>query len=283
MNARNEKKVVRTGRAAIAVIPEMVGHTLAVPHNGKKFIPGVCINENMVGHKLGRSSAPARTFKGHSVKATATRSTAAKAGAPGQIRRRHGIHCQTELRAESRRRRARLVLELIKGRRVEQALDTLAVRQARHRAGDLQAAALGGRERELPERREGPRRGCGPAVREAGDRQRRSAHEAHPSGSDGKGVSLPATHLAHRAGAGTEGGHGWPRRAGDHCNRRQAGAAKRAAAKKRVPAKKSVARRRLRRRSLPARRAAQRSRQILRWLAPSGLAAAAATKRRCGE
>ena len=72
MNARNEKKVVRTWSRRSTVIPEMVGHTLAV-HNGKKFIP-VYITENMVGHKLGEFS-PTRVFKGHSVKA-ATEKTA---------------------------------------------------------------------------------------------------------------------------------------------------------------------------------------------------------------
>jgi len=66
MNARNEKKVVRTWSRRSTVIPEMVGHTLAV-HNGKKFIP-VYVTENMVGHKLGEFSQT-RTFKGHSVKA----------------------------------------------------------------------------------------------------------------------------------------------------------------------------------------------------------------------
>ena len=45
------------------LLPEMVGHTIAV-HNGKKFIP-VYVTENMVGHKLGEFS-PTRTFKGHS-------------------------------------------------------------------------------------------------------------------------------------------------------------------------------------------------------------------------
>jgi small subunit ribosomal protein S19 len=73
MNARNEKKVVRTWSRRSTVIPEMVGHTLAV-HNGKKFIP-VYITENMVGHKLGEFSMT-RTFKGHSVKAATE--TAAK-------------------------------------------------------------------------------------------------------------------------------------------------------------------------------------------------------------
>ena len=72
MNARNEKKVLRTWSRRSTIIPEMVGHTIAV-HNGKKFIP-VYITENMVGHKLGEFS-PTRTFKGHSVKA-ATEKTA---------------------------------------------------------------------------------------------------------------------------------------------------------------------------------------------------------------
>ncbi len=73
MNARNDKKVLRTWSRRSTVIPEMVGHTLAV-HNGKKFIP-VYVTENMVGHKLGEFSFT-RTFKGHSVKAATE--TAAK-------------------------------------------------------------------------------------------------------------------------------------------------------------------------------------------------------------
>jgi len=68
MNARSEKKVVRTWSRRSTIIPEMVGHTLAV-HNGKKFIP-VYVTENMVGHKLGEFSFT-RQFKGHSVKAAA--------------------------------------------------------------------------------------------------------------------------------------------------------------------------------------------------------------------
>jgi small subunit ribosomal protein S19 len=68
MNTRNEKKVVRTWSRRSTILPEMVGHTLAV-HNGKKFIP-VYVTENMVGHKLGEFSFT-RQFKGHSVKAAA--------------------------------------------------------------------------------------------------------------------------------------------------------------------------------------------------------------------
>lgn len=65
MNRANEKKVVKTWSRRSTVIPEMVGHTLAV-HNGKKFVP-VYVTENMVGHKLGEFAAT-RSFKGHPVK-----------------------------------------------------------------------------------------------------------------------------------------------------------------------------------------------------------------------
>ena len=66
MNAKGEKKVVRTWSRRSTILPEFIGHTIAV-HNGKKFIP-VYVTENMVGHKLGEFS-PTRTFKGHAAKA----------------------------------------------------------------------------------------------------------------------------------------------------------------------------------------------------------------------
>ena len=72
------RRCVRTWSRRSTVIPEMVGHTLAV-HNGKKFIP-VYVTENMVGHKLGEFS-PTRSFKGHSVRA-ATETAAKPAGPP---------------------------------------------------------------------------------------------------------------------------------------------------------------------------------------------------------
>jgi small subunit ribosomal protein S19 len=78
MNRGGEKKVIKTWSRRSTVIPEMVGHTLAV-HNGKKFIP-VYITENMVGHKLGEF-APTRLFKGHTTKADKAAQVAA-AGAP---------------------------------------------------------------------------------------------------------------------------------------------------------------------------------------------------------
>ena len=62
MNKRSERKVIKTWSRRSTVVPEMVGHTIAV-HNGKKFIP-VYVTENMVGQKLGEFS-PTRTFKKH--------------------------------------------------------------------------------------------------------------------------------------------------------------------------------------------------------------------------
>ena len=79
MNRQADKKVIKTWSRRSTVIPEMVGHTMAV-HNGKKFIP-VYVTENMVGHKLGEF-APTRTFKGHTTKSEKAAAAAPAAGAP---------------------------------------------------------------------------------------------------------------------------------------------------------------------------------------------------------
>ena len=84
MNRGGEKKVLKTWSRRSTVIPEMVGHTLAV-HNGKKFIP-VYLTENMVGHKLGEF-APTRAFKGHTTKADKAASVAPAAPAGARLRR----------------------------------------------------------------------------------------------------------------------------------------------------------------------------------------------------
>ena len=73
MNARNERKVIKTWSRRSTISPEFVGHTVAV-HNGNKFIP-VYITENMVGHKLGEF-APTRLFRGHGGKLADKRSSA---------------------------------------------------------------------------------------------------------------------------------------------------------------------------------------------------------------
>ena len=54
MNARGEKRIVKTWSRRSTVFPQMIGHTIAV-HDGRKHVP-VYITENMVGHKLGSCS-----------------------------------------------------------------------------------------------------------------------------------------------------------------------------------------------------------------------------------
>ena len=61
-NDSNDKRVIRTWSRRSTIIPEMVGHTIAV-HDGRKHVP-VYVTEDMVGHKLGEF-VPTRTFKGH--------------------------------------------------------------------------------------------------------------------------------------------------------------------------------------------------------------------------
>ena len=62
MNAKGEKKVLKTWSRSSTIFPEFVGHTIAV-HDGRKHVP-VYVTEDMVGHKLGEF-ALTRTFKGH--------------------------------------------------------------------------------------------------------------------------------------------------------------------------------------------------------------------------
>ena len=63
-NAAGERKVIKTWSRRSTIIPDMVGHTIAV-HDGRKHVP-VYVTEAMVGHKLGEFS-PTRTFKYHAV------------------------------------------------------------------------------------------------------------------------------------------------------------------------------------------------------------------------
>lgn len=62
MNARGEKKVLRTWSRASVIFPQMLGHTIAV-HDGRRHVP-IYVTENMVGHRLGEF-APTRHFRGH--------------------------------------------------------------------------------------------------------------------------------------------------------------------------------------------------------------------------
>ncbi len=61
-NASDSKSVIKTWSRASTILPDMIGHTIAV-HNGRTHIP-VYITEQMVGHKLGEF-ALTRTYRGH--------------------------------------------------------------------------------------------------------------------------------------------------------------------------------------------------------------------------
>ena len=74
LNRSRQKKVLKTWARRCTILPEFVGHTLAV-HNGNKFIP-IYVTENMVGHKLGEF-VPTRIFRGHG-------QTAEKTATPGK-------------------------------------------------------------------------------------------------------------------------------------------------------------------------------------------------------
>ena len=63
LNEKNKKEVIKTWARACTIIPDMVGHTIAV-HDGRKHVP-VYVSEQMVGHKLGEF-APTRSFRSHS-------------------------------------------------------------------------------------------------------------------------------------------------------------------------------------------------------------------------
>ncbi len=69
LNAKNEKRVLKTWSRSSTIFPQMVGHTIAV-HDGRRHVP-VYIVEDMVGHKLGEF-APTRTYRGHGDKRTRT-------------------------------------------------------------------------------------------------------------------------------------------------------------------------------------------------------------------
>ena len=62
MNSSGSKQMIKTWSRRSMIVPEMLGHTIAV-HDGRKHVP-VFITESMVGHKLGEF-APTRTFRSH--------------------------------------------------------------------------------------------------------------------------------------------------------------------------------------------------------------------------
>lgn len=69
MNQDGQRKVLKTWSRRSTIMPQMIGHTLAV-HDGRKHIP-VYVTEDMVGLKLGEF-APTRTFRSHAGKSEKT-------------------------------------------------------------------------------------------------------------------------------------------------------------------------------------------------------------------
>src|SRR3989344_4739086 len=94
-----DKKPVKTWSRRSTILPEFIGLTIAV-HNGKQHVP-VYIQDQMVGHKLGEF-ALTRTFKGH----------------PGDKKAIvRGVRLSVD--------KGRLVADLIRGKKVDQALNIL--------------------------------------------------------------------------------------------------------------------------------------------------------------
>lgn len=62
LNKQGIKETIKTWSRSSTIIPNMVGHTIAV-HNGKQHFP-VFISDQMVGHKLGEF-VPTRNFRSH--------------------------------------------------------------------------------------------------------------------------------------------------------------------------------------------------------------------------
>ena len=65
LNRQGQKAVIKTWSRASTIVPQMLGHTVAV-HDGRRHVP-IFITEQMVGQRLGEF-APTRTFRGHTGK-----------------------------------------------------------------------------------------------------------------------------------------------------------------------------------------------------------------------
>lgn len=62
MKNTKSNQTIKTWSRASTILPDMVGHTLAI-YNGKQHFP-VFISDQMVGHKLGEF-VPTRNFRSH--------------------------------------------------------------------------------------------------------------------------------------------------------------------------------------------------------------------------
>ena len=194
LTAANEKKVVRTWSRRSTILPEFVGHTVAV-HNGKKFIP-VYVTENMVGHKLGEFS-PTRTFKGHSVKAATEKCRS-------RPKSRQVKEDCMEAKAEARYirvspQKARLVVDLIRGQQAGPASTRCARPTSASRPRSRRFC-----NRPSPTRRTSTKTWMWTSCCERSVCQRRAAHEAGSPGAHGPRLPLSAALGAHRRQSGGE-------------------------------------------------------------------------------
>ena len=62
LNSSNKKSTIITRSRSSTILPDMVGHTIAV-YNGKQHVP-IFISDQLVGHKLGEFVST-RTFRSH--------------------------------------------------------------------------------------------------------------------------------------------------------------------------------------------------------------------------
>jgi small subunit ribosomal protein S19 len=62
MNEKGKKDVIKTWSRSSTILPNMVGHTIAV-YNGKQHVP-LFISDQFVGHKLGEF-VTTRNFRSH--------------------------------------------------------------------------------------------------------------------------------------------------------------------------------------------------------------------------
>ena len=163
---KNDRRPIKTWSRRSMILPDMVGLTIAV-HNGRQHVP-VLVSENMVGHKLGEF-APTRTFKAHS----GDKKTSSGGGLIMQVAAKLKY-------ARISPQKCRLVADLVRGKPVGLALNTLRFTPKK----GARAGAQGARVRDR-ERREQPERGRG-RIEGADDHGRcRAGAEALPRARQG--------------------------------------------------------------------------------------------------
>ena len=116
---------IKTWSRRSTILPQFVGLTFNV-YNGRKFVP-VSVNEDMVGMKLGEFAPtrylprPRRRQEGQALMG--------KQAAPRSVGDKEALAVGTTIRGSAQK--LNLVAALIRGRKVEDALNILAVLEAR--------------------------------------------------------------------------------------------------------------------------------------------------------